>query len=72
MTTSLGPEPAYCKVHFGAPLSPPEWATCWKYGWDEPTNLVARMGYDFGHNVLPVLIVLGVIVFLVMRSVSRT
>jgi hypothetical protein len=70
VTTSLGPEPSYCKLHLGVP-TPSQWTTCWKYGWDQPTTLMARIGYDFGHNVLPVLIVVAVIVFVVMRSMSR-
>jgi hypothetical protein len=70
--TSLGPEPPYCKIHLGRPLTPPQWATCWRYGWNEPTTLMARIGQDFGHDVLPALIILAVIVFLVMRSISRT
>lgn len=72
MTTSLGPEPSYCKVHLGGPLTPAQWSTCWKFGWNEPTTLTARIGHDFGHNVLPVLIILAVIAFLVLRSMSRT
>lgn len=72
MTTSPGPEPSYCKIHLGRLLPPSQWTTCWKYGWQEPTTLMARIGHDAGHNVLPVLIVLGVIVFLVMRSMIRT
>lgn len=68
MTTHLGPEPTYCKVHLGAPLVPSQWMTCWKYGWDEPTTTMARLGHDFGHNVLLVLIALAVIVFFVTRS----
>jgi hypothetical protein len=68
VTTSLGPEPSYCKVHLGA-LTPSEWTTCWKYGWDQPTTLVTRIGYDFGHNVLPVLIIVAVIVLLVMTTI---
>jgi hypothetical protein len=68
VTTHLGPEPSYCSVHLGRPLTPSQWATCWKYGWDEPTTTMARLGHDFGHNVLLVLIALAVIVFLVMRS----
>ena len=70
MTTSLGPEPSYCKPHLGV-LTPSQWTTCWKYGWDQPTTL-ARIGNDLGHNVLPVLIILAVIVLVVIRSVSRT
>jgi hypothetical protein len=71
VTTSLSPEPSYCKLHLGA-LSPSQWTTCWKYGWDEPTNLTARIGHDFGHNVLPVLIIVGVIVLLIIRGLFRT
>jgi hypothetical protein len=47
MTTSLGPEPSYCKLHLGA-LTPSEWATCFKYGWDEPTTLTARIATASG------------------------
>jgi hypothetical protein len=71
VTTSLGPEPSYCQPHLGA-LTPSQWATCWKYGWDEPTTLTARIGHDFGHNVLPVLIILAVIALLIIRGMSRT
>jgi hypothetical protein len=71
VTTSLGPEPSYCKLHLSV-LTPSQWTTCWKYGWDQPTTLMARIGNDVGHDVLPVLIVLAVIVFLALRSMSRT
>jgi hypothetical protein len=71
VTTSLGSEPSYCKVHLVKPLTPSQWLTCWKYGWNEPTSLMARIGHDFGHSVLPVLIILAIIVFVVMRIVSR-
>jgi len=70
VTTSLGPKPSYCTLHLGTP-SPSQWTTCWKYGWDEPTNLAARLGNDFGHNVLPMLIILAVIAFLVIKGMSR-
>ena len=72
MTTSLGPEPSYCKLHVGAPLSPAQWTTCFKYGWNEPANLTARIGHDFGHDVLPVLIVIAVIAFVIVRTMIRT
>jgi hypothetical protein len=72
VTTSLASVPSYCKVHLGAPLSPSQWATCWKAGWDEPTTLMARVGNDFGHNVLPVLIILAVVVLLVMKGLSSS
>ena len=72
MTTHLGPEPSYCQVHLGRPLTPSQWTTCFKYGWDEPTSTMARLGHDFGHNVLLALIALAVIVFLVIRSASSS
>ena len=72
MITALGPEPSYCKLHLGA-LTPSQWTTCWKYGWDEPTTTLAtRLGHDVGHDVLPVLIVLAVLAFVVLRSMIRT
>lgn len=71
MTTSLGPEPSYCQLHLGA-LTPSQWTTCWKYGWDEPTTLMARIGHDFGHNALSVLIILAVVAFLIMKAMIRT
>jgi hypothetical protein len=71
VTSSLGPEPSYCKIHLGGPLTPSQWMTCWKYGWNEPTTLMARIGHDFGHDVLPVLIILAVMVFVVIRSLIR-
>ncbi len=39
---------------------------------DEPTNLTARIGHDFGHDVLPVLIILAVIAFVIVRTMIRT
>jgi hypothetical protein len=33
--------------------------------------MMSRIGNDFGHNVLPALIILAVIAFLVIKSVSR-
>jgi hypothetical protein len=72
VTTSLGPAPSYCSTHLVKVLSPSQWATCWKYGWDEPTtNLMSRLGYDFGHNVLPVLIVLAIIAVLLLKGTTR-
>jgi hypothetical protein len=76
VTTQLGPEPSYCARNLlSKPLSPSQWATCWKYGWDEPTTgWMSRIGYDFGHDVLPALMVLVVVMLmliLVARSASR-
>lgn len=71
MTTHLGPEPTYCTVHLGAPLTPSQWMTCWKYGWDEPTNVMASLGHDFGHGALLALIAFAVVAFFVVRSVIR-
>lgn len=45
--------------------------TGWKNGWDQPTNTAARLGYDFGHNLLPALIVLGFVVLFVVKLARR-
>ena len=66
-----GPGAVNCKIHLGRPQTPSQWMTCWKYGWNKPTTLMARIGHEFGHNMLPVLIILAVIVFVVMRSLIR-
>jgi hypothetical protein len=39
--------------------------TGWKNGWDQPTNTAARLGHNFGHYVLPALIVCAFVVFFV-------
>jgi hypothetical protein len=70
MTSSLGPEPSYCKLHLGA-LSPSQWTTCFRYGWDEPTNLASRLGHDLGHNVLTVLIIVVVVIGVAIAGLSR-
>lgn len=72
MTSSPGPEPSYCTIHLGRPLTPSQWTTCWKYGWNEPTTLMARIGHDLGHNALPVLLILAVIALLGMKSMIRS
>jgi hypothetical protein len=62
-------EPPYCggRTPLSKPLSPSQWATCWKYGWDEPTtNAVARFAHDFGHTALPALIVVAIIALVVV------
>jgi ABC-type dipeptide/oligopeptide/nickel transport system permease component len=45
--------------------------TRWKNGWDQPTNTAARLGNDFGHYVLPALVVFAVVVFFVARMARR-
>ena len=75
VTTHLGPEPSYCvgRTVLSKLLTPSQWATCWNYGMHQPApGWLTRIGYDFGHNVLPpalavlVLIVVAVI-FLARR-----
>ena len=74
MMTQLtpAPEPSYCAARTlpSKPLTPSQWITCVKYGWNEQTTAVARLGHDFGHSVLPALIVLAVI-FLAVRALIR-
>jgi hypothetical protein len=75
MTTHLAPasEPSYCTARtlLSKPLPASQWTTCVKYGWNEPTTAVARLGHDFGHSVLPALIVLAVIFLAVRALISR-
>jgi hypothetical protein len=51
--------------------SPSAWVTDWKNGWDQPTNTAALIGHDFGHNVLPALIVFALVVLFVARTTFR-
>jgi hypothetical protein len=67
---SVRPGTVLRKTLLGKPLAPSQWAACWKYGWDEPTTTIARIGHDFGHDVLLALLVLAVMVFLLIRSTS--
>ncbi len=49
------------------------WQQKWNCGWKQPTTTsaaVGHAGYDFGHNLLPALFVLLVIV-LVVRAAKR-
>lgn len=67
-------EPSYCagRTPLSKPLTPSQWATCWKYGWDEPTTTaVVRIAHDFGHTALPVLIVVAIIALAVKLLISR-
>ena len=64
-TTHLGPGPSYCvgRTLLSKPLPSSQWATCWNYGMHQPVpGWLTRAGDDFGHNVLPALAVLAVIV----------
>ena len=70
MTTAPGPEPSCCQLHLGV-LTPSQWTTCFKYGWDEPTNLAARLGHDVGHDVLAVLIIVAVVILLAIKGLTR-
>jgi len=64
-TTHPGPEPPYCvgRTLLSKLLTPSQWASCWNAGMHQPApGWLTRIGYDFGHNVLPALAVLAVIV----------
>jgi len=74
VTTHLGPEPSYCdgRTLLSKPLTPSQWATCWNYGMHQPVpGWLTRAGYDFGHNALPALAVLAVIVLAVIFLARR-
>jgi hypothetical protein len=45
--------------------------TGWKNGLDQPTNTAARLGHDFGHNVLAALIVFAFVIFFVAKLGCR-
>ncbi len=51
--------------------SPSAWMTGSKNGWNQPTNTAASLGYGFGHNVLPALIVFAFVVFFVVKLARR-
>ena len=44
------------------------WQQKWQCGWNQPTTGAANAGNFTGHNVLPGLIVLAVIVLVVMAA----
>ncbi len=73
-TIHLGPEPSYCvgRALLSKLLPPSQWATCWNYGMHQPVpGWLTRVGYDFGHNVVPALVVLAVIVAAGIFAVRR-
>ena len=47
------------------------WKTGWKNGWHQPTTTAAHLGYDFGHNVFPALIVFALVIFVVVKLARR-
>ena len=46
------------------------WTQKWDCGWKHPNPAAYQAGYDFGHNVLPVLILIA-FVLLVVRAARR-
>jgi hypothetical protein len=47
------------------------WQQRWNCGWNKPVSpAVAQAGYDFGHGLLPALVVLAVVI-LIARSVKK-
>jgi hypothetical protein len=48
------------------------WQQRWNCGWKQPTSsALPQAGYDFGHSLLPALIVLAVVVLLVRAAKRR-
>jgi hypothetical protein len=62
MTTNLAGAAANCSTG--------TWAQKWKCAWNQPAPGVAHAGTGFGHNLLPALVVLAVVI-LIARSVTR-
>ena len=48
-----------------ASCSTGSWEQRWKCGWNQPTGGAANAGYFAGHNVMPALIVLLVVVAII-------
>jgi hypothetical protein len=67
MLTNLAAAAATCNTGSWAQ----QWQCKWNAGWNAPpSSSVTRAGFDFGHNVLPVLIMLA-FVLLVTRARRR-
>jgi LPXTG-motif cell wall-anchored protein len=48
------------------------WQQRWNCGWKQPTSsALPQAGYDFGHTLLPVLVVLAIVIFLVRAAKKR-
>ena len=62
MNTSLAAAAATCNAG--------TWSQKWKCAWNQPAPAVAHAGTGFGHNLLPALAVLAVVI-LIARSVTR-
>jgi hypothetical protein len=46
-----------------------QWQCKWNSGWHQPVNATAtRAGFDFGHNVLPVLILVAFVFVIVVAG----
>ena len=73
MTTNLTQGPSYCvgRTPLSKPLTPAQWVTCLKYGWDQPATTVARLSHDFGHSIVPALIVLAAVLIAVRALLRR-
>jgi hypothetical protein len=66
--------PAYCTSGHGI-LTPAQWATCAKAGWQQPATGAANLGFSAGHNVAPWALLAGLIIgllWLVSRASSRS
>lgn len=67
MITHLAAMAAHCNTGSWAQ----QWQCKWNAGYHQPVNATAaRAGFDFGHNALPVLIMI-VFVLLVVRARRR-
>ena len=48
------------------------WQQKWNCGWKQPTSsALPRTGYDFGHSLLPALVVLAVVILAVRVAKRR-
>jgi hypothetical protein len=71
------PIPSYCPkgdLPGTTVLSPSQWSTCLKAGWDQPTTTAANAGAVVGHYAAPTLIglaLLVIILFIAKRTVRK-
>jgi hypothetical protein len=58
-------------AHAAASCNTGTWPQRWKCAWDEPTTTVSRAGYTAGHDILPALILLAVVLLVIRAVVKR-
>ena len=63
--------PGYCTSGHGV-LTPSQWTTCAKLGWNQSTTGAATAGASVGHYAAPVLVIFAVLVLLAAITRRRS